>query len=166
MINYNKILSKISRKIKKLGNIKSFPNITKNGIWQTSEDGFWTGGFWIGLIWLMYKYTRQEEYLKLAYRWLEKLENRKNSKTFDLGFLFYPSFAKGFEITKDSKLKKIALNAADKLIELYNPNINFIHDLREINEITYGTVIIDIMPNLKLLWWAYEKTKIKKYLLY
>lgn len=157
------ILNNAVKKVDKSIKLKGFSHITENGKWITTSDGYWTGGFWVGLLWLSYKISGDEKYKKLAYNWLKLLERRKNDRTFNLGFLFYPSFVLGYEITKDDYLRKTALEAADTLLILFNKKTGFIYNDFTINSKKVGRTAIDVMPNLPLLWWAYEETGEDKY---
>jgi len=154
------VLNKI---VKSAAELTSFPHITDNGKWQTTEKGYWTGGFWVGLLWHAYKISGDEKYKESAYNWLKRLEGRKNDRTFDLGFLFYPSFVVGYEITKDSSLRRIALEAANNLSMLFHEKSGFVYHEITINGEKAGRTIIDVMMNLPLLWWAYEETGDKRY---
>jgi len=141
--------------------LKDFPHITKNGKWITTKDGYWTGGFWVGLLWFSYKMSGNEKYKKLAYNWLWKLERRKKDRTFDLGFLFFPSFVFGYELTGDNRLKRTAIEAANVLSTLSHAKTGFIYNKIEEN---IGRTAIDVMMNLQLLWWAYKETMDEKFL--
>lgn len=160
---WNNILSYVVERVDKSIKLNDFPHITENGKWITTKDGYWTGGFWICLLWFAYKITGDEMYKKLAYDWLKRLERRKNDKTFDLGFLFYPSFVLGYEITSDDYLKKTALEAASTLATLFNKKSGFVYKDFTLNGKKAGRVMIDVMMNLPLLWWAYEETDAEKY---
>lgn len=153
----NECVSKIKRSSRKL---RKFPHITKNGRWETTLDGYWTGGFWIGLLWLSFKLTNDRRYVKLAEHWLKLLEKRKRDKTFNLGFLFFPSFVLGYKITEDNSLKKATLESADNLATLLNDKASLI--CIPISK-KVGRTAIDVMMNLPLLWWAYEETGKEKY---
>jgi len=155
-----KILNKIDKNATRLS---GFPHITQNGKWITTMDGDWTGGFWVGLLWFSYKLTDEKRYEKLAYDWLKLLEKRKKDRTPDLGFLFYPSFALGYQITNDAQLKKTALEAANTLTTLFNEKANLIYDEKSIDAGKVGESAIDFMMNLQLLWWAHEETGEEKY---
>ena len=157
------ILSYAVKKVDQSIKLKDFPHITENGKWITTKDGYWTGGFWGGLLWYAYKITYDEKYRIEAYKWLKRLGSRRNSRTFDLGFLFYLSFALGHEITKDRDLRKIALEAADTLATRFNKKSGFVYNDFTLNGNKVGRTIIDVMMNLPLLWWAYDKTGDKKY---
>lgn len=162
-MDWNNIPNKAIEKVNQSIGIQHFPHITKDGRWVTTENGYWTGGFWVGLLWLTYKITGDRTYEHEAYNWAKKLEGRRDNKTFDLGFLFYPSFVVGYEITKDSSLRKIALEAANTLSTLFNKKSGFIYDEITINDKRAGRTIIDVMMNLPLLWWACEETDDEKY---
>lgn len=72
------------------------PHVPNKGKWQTTSAGCWAGGFSVGLLWLCYRFSEDERFMKWAYKWSRKLEIRRKDRTFDLGFLLYPSFALGF----------------------------------------------------------------------
>ncbi|HJH26824.1 MAG TPA: glucuronyl hydrolase, partial [Methanophagales archaeon] len=146
--------------------LNNFPHITEKGKWVTTEEGDWTGGFWIGLLWFSYKITGDEKYEESAYDWLKRLEKRKNDKNmlFDLGFMFYPSFVLGYEITNAGNLRKTALEAANTLSTLFHERAGFVYHEITIKGKKAGRTIIDVMMNLPLLWWAYEETKDAKFL--
>lgn len=163
-------LKKIEKNMEELKD--SFPFVTVNGKWaickeedwdlETFADGYWCNGFWIGMLWLAYKVTKNDKFKMKAYELCKLIESRKNSnKTHDLGFLFYPSFCVGYEVTKDNYLKNIALDAANSLLSRFNDKISAITVSGDPQE--SSLTAIDTMMNLPLLWWAYEKTGDKKY---
>ena len=144
-----------------------FPFVTVNGKWEICKDedwdlgifkdGYWCNGFWIGMLWLAYKVTKKEKFKSKAYELCKIIGPRKNSnKIHDLGFLFYPSFCVGYEITRDEQLKSVALSAADSLLSRFNNKIGAITVSGDTKK--SGLTAIDTMMNLPLLWWAYEKT--------
>lgn len=154
----NNILSIILTKTNKCLHLSGFPHITKNGRWITTRDGYWTGGFWIGLLWLSYKITKDKFYEEAAYNWAKRLEKRRFDKTFDLGFIFYPSFVLGYRITGDEYFRNIALEASENLLATYHEKSKFIHTFIKEDGKKIGRTIIDTMMNIPLLWWAYEET--------
>lgn len=155
------ILSKIDRTAREVKGI--FPHITEEGRWRTTTDGYWTGGYWIGLLWSAYAATKREKYLKWAREWAVLLEPRKNDKNPDLGHLFYPSFVKGYKITRNEKMKKIALEAANTLTTCLNVDTGFLYNEIEVGRKKAGMAIIDFMTVLPLLWWAHDETGDEKY---
>lgn len=143
--------------------LKDFPHITMNGKWQTTSDGDWTGGFWVGLLWSCYQLTCDEKYLRSAYQWLKRLETRKRERNFDLGFLFHSSFVSGYQTTKDDSLKKVALEAADTLSNLFHKKAGFIYNVFHSEDRKMGRTDIDAMMELPLLWWAHQETGDSRY---
>lgn len=158
VLSFDETLEFIEKKIVKTIKLKDFPFITENGKWIFKEDGYWTCGFFIGLLWHMYMKNQDQLYKETAYLWLKRLENRKESKIFDLGFLFYPSFVLGYKLTNDKYLKNVAMEAATNLLKLYDSKLQLIYSEYIINNKTIYRSIIDIMMNLSLLWWAFEES--------
>ena len=151
----NHALEKIEHSAYKLSD---FPHATGNGYWQPTPVDFWAGGFWIGLLWLAYTVNQEKRYKRWAYKWIRLLEPWKNHKSFNVGFLFYPSFVLGYKITKDDRFRNTSLAVADKLITFFNKESGFIYDEIVLNNKSIGRTAIDVMMNLPLLWWAYEET--------
>ena len=163
-------LKKIEKNMEELKD--SFPFVTTNRKWKICKEedwdlnifsnGYWCNGFWVGMLWLAYKVTKNEKFTRKAYELCKLIEPRKSSnKTHDLGFLFYPSFCIGYEITKDNYLKNVALDAANSLLSRFNDKIKAIIVLGEPEK--SGLTAIDTMMNLPLLWWAHEKTGNRRY---
>ena len=157
----NKVQEIVMMKVEKnMMRLKDFPHITEKWKWITTEDGDWTGGFWIGLLWYAYKISSDEKYKVEAYKWAKGLEIRKNDRTYDLGFLFHPSFALGYGLTNDARLEGMALKVANTLSTLSHAKTGFIYN--KVDERS-GRTAIDVMMNLRLLWWAYKETGDEKY---
>ncbi|MGI6544443.1 MAG: glycoside hydrolase family 88 protein [Limnochordia bacterium] len=141
-----------------------FPHITENHIWQTSGTGDWTGGFFVGELWLMAaEAEKRNDPLAAVWRsqaltWTRRLEQRiTDTGTHDLGFLFMPSWVEAYRQTGDERWRIGALQAAESLSKRYTPG-GFIQSWGKIGEPPYaGTVIIDNMMNLALLYWAAEE---------
>lgn len=157
-MTYADIFELIINKIERCLNLKGFPNITKNGKWTVTKDGFWTGGFWVGLLWFAYILTDENKYLLHAYRFAKKLEKRCKDKTFDVGFLFYPSFVLGYKVTNDEYFKKVALTSVLTMTTLFDKKIGFIYNIIRDGSQIIGRTIIDVMMNIPLLLWAYSET--------
>ena len=164
------VLKKIEKNMNELKD--SFPFVTVNGKWEICKEedwdleifsnGYWCNGFWIGMLWLAHKVTKNDKFKNKAYELCKLIESRKDSnKIHDLGFLFYPSFCVGYDITGDDYLKEVAMTAADSLLSRFNDKINAITVSRDPKE--SGLTAIDTMMNLPLLWWSYEETKDKRY---
>lgn len=117
----------------------------------------WCSGFWPGILWMDFNYTTSEAVHKAAIGYTNALALLAEQPAFDhdLGFLIINSFLKGYEQTKDSHYKKIALRAADTLATLYNKKVGTILSWpRHVKDYGGHNTIMDNMMNLELLFWA------------
>lgn len=132
--------------------LTAFPHTTHQGRWDQSPHGRWTGGHWVGLLWIGYLLTRKEQWADDAAAWARRLESRcRDTSTHDMGFLFEPSFVRGWSITRDPYYRGIALQAAESLLTRYRRHGQYI---RAWDHGRDGRAIIDTIMNLSLLFWA------------
>jgi unsaturated chondroitin disaccharide hydrolase len=138
-----------------------FPHVAHHRGWDTSGDeewkqlvnGYWTGGFWIGMLWLCHHLTGDDYFKDNARRWLQKLSPRAGARLIhDVGFLFYPSAALPFALTREKDLQITAKRAAYTMLRLFDKGRGCIpiQDTEEHKDV----LAIDTMMNLPLLWWA------------
>lgn len=139
-----------------------FPHVTEELMWQTSRSGDWTGGFFPGLLWLAQEeasrrgdVSNADVFRTEAIRWIERLAPRQSDTgTHDLGFLFVPTWVEAYRRTGEDRWRVGALQAARSLSQRFAPG-GFIQSWGAIGQGPYaGTVIIDNMMNLELLYWA------------
>ncbi|CAH1226940.1 Unsaturated glucuronyl hydrolase [Paenibacillus allorhizoplanae] len=160
------ITDKTKRNAAKYGD--RLPAHTKDGVYEFSENGFWTGGFWTGLNWLSYELTGDESFIRTARdsypRLLKRLYDTPETLDHDIGFLYSLSFVADYKITGNPEALKVALDAADRLAERFNEKGQFIQAWNvwkqgdPFSEENRGRIIIDCMYNLPLLFWASEIT--------
>ena len=148
-----------------------FPHVTEGGRWRRlkvetsghwSEQGWshgnWTAGFSTGFLWRLYEHTGDARWADAAASRLPDLEPRADDpNTHDIGFLFWPSFALGAELTGDAHLRAVGLRAARTLASRLQPGGYLaawgpLHDRRSRESST-----IDTMMNLPLLWWSQDE---------
>lgn len=146
----------VARTRTNLSRLDAFPHTTSHGRWRTSEHGRWTAGHWIGIIWLAYLQTGDADLRDAAYRWAVRLEPRKgDTSTHDMGFLFYPSFVRGYRITGDRYFRDVALEAARALATRFHTPGEYIQAWDEAEDPVHrGRTIVDTVMNLPLLLWA------------
>ena len=117
----------------------------------------WCSGFWPGILWMDYQFTRNERIKHMAEGYTRSLEFLANQPAYDhdLGFIVINSFLKGYEQTQNENYKQIALQCADTLATLFNPNVGTILSWpRHVNDYGGHNTIMDNMINLELLFWA------------
>lgn len=119
----------------------------------------WTSGFWGGLNYLLYNYTKNEDYLTTAKN-CEVLMD-EGFKDFsrlhhDVGFQWHICSGAGYRITGDEASRVRNFYAATMLSSRYVPSGGFIRawngTWRELD--TSGLTIIDCLMNITLLYWA------------
>ena len=144
-----------------LATVTDFPEYTEGDHWFCAADGGWTGGHWTGLLWLASAQTGDKNLEAAARHWTTRLSPRQHdTTTHDLGFLFELSHILGANITRDTTLKRPALQAAQTLIRRYNPKGGYIQAWGPLDGTAdqRGRTIIDTMMNLNLLFWATKET--------
>ncbi|MFI9809061.1 glucuronyl hydrolase [Streptomyces sp. NPDC052301] len=146
--------------------VSAFPVGTKFEKWVYSQNGDWVGGFWPGTLWMAYLYSKDEEFRTLALDSARRLAPRRyDTTTHDLGFLFCPSWVTAWRLTGEDSWRAGALQAADSLIQRYNPRGRFIRAWGALDDPkNAGRVIMDTMMNLDLLAFASRQTGDGKYL--
>lgn len=157
-----------------------FPHVTdKSGRWQCVDPGVggswdehgwhhghWTGGFWPGMLWLAYDVSKKSEFRKWAERDVKYFLSRSNDEsTHDIGFLIYPTFGLGLEITQNKEYKQVVLTAAETLARRYVSTGGYLTAWGPPSEPrSKGTSAIDTMMNLPLLFQAFRYTENKSFL--
>jgi unsaturated chondroitin disaccharide hydrolase len=143
-----------------LARLDGFPYWTEQGRWLTEQRGRWTGGHWLGIIWMAYLRTGDPALLEAAYAWSRRLEPRKtDTTTHDMGFLFYPSFVRGYRMTGDPYFRDVALTAAESLTTRFNPNGGYLQAWDDTGRPeNRGRTIVDTAMNLPFLLWAEAET--------
>ncbi|MBQ4526904.1 MAG: glycoside hydrolase family 88 protein [Clostridia bacterium] len=135
---------------------------SENYVYSSTENKGWTEGFWTGMLWLAYEYTQDPKYKSAAAiqcnGFRDRLDKNVALQHHDIGFLYYLSCVKGYEITGMESMKETALLAADKLLERYNEKGKYIQAWGEFGKESEQRLIIDTMMNLELLYWAYNQT--------
>lgn len=140
---------------------------SEDGFYQATENRDWTTGFWTGEIWLAYEFTKDER-LKAAgdiqmKDFLNRIDNRIDVETHDLGFLYSPSCVAGYKLTGSPVGKEAALKAADELITRFHKKGEFIQAWGPLGAPDNYRLIIDCLLNLPLLYWATDETGDEKY---
>ncbi|MGN6188523.1 MAG: glycoside hydrolase family 88 protein [Conexibacter sp.] len=163
----------VRRTAQRLEGTGEFPHVTDGGRWRTWradvlggwqgdawDHGNWTCGFWVGLLWMAHRRTGGDVFRDWAYAASELLEPRQDDEnTHDIGFVFYPSFALGSELTGDERLRAPALQAARTLARRRIPAGGYLQSWGPLGHpLARRSTAIDTMMNLPLLWWASRVT--------
>ncbi len=146
-----------------------FSRDMQGGRWLTTEHCDWSGGHWVGLLLNAYRWSGDNYFLDEAKKKLNAVKMRVNDDDEFLGFIFRYSYAHLADMLKSDEYKATAIQAADRLLEMYNGKIGLIplgSQCRIVGTNIKGSNLagVDdaIIPNT-LLFWASEKTSDKKY---
>ena len=135
---------------------------SSNQFYTEDQNNQWTNGFWTGELWLAYEYSGNKKFLETAMAhtksFRNRAENRVETDTHDLGFLYSPSCVAAYKLTGDAEARKTALMAADMLLERFHEKGQFLQAWGALNEPGNYRLIIDCLLNLPLLYWASEET--------
>lgn len=151
----------IDRTLTELPNDSALPrsiDIDKNK-WLTTTPYDWTSGFWPGILWYNYENSDKltDKLQALAYTERQRpLVDKGHVPDHDIGFQLLCSFGHAYANTGRCEYKKILLEGATKLADLYNPKVGTIlswpHAVKD-NGWPHNT-IMDNMMNLQLLFFA------------
>ena len=136
---------------------KIVDGVDENGVHKEVKPTWWTVGFWGGLNYLMYNYTKNEEYLKTAKQQEILLDAglcQVETIHHDVGFMWHQLSAVGYKLTGDQNSKTRALFAASTLYSRFIPSGGFIRAWNGKNAENWS--IVDCLMNLPLLYWASE----------
>jgi unsaturated chondroitin disaccharide hydrolase len=150
------VVNETIERIGALGAMEGFPLATQGGRWRMDPAGTWTAGFWPGQLWLAHLLTDDSRFADAALaKCLSLARDHLHDETHDLGMLFYPSLVRGWQITGDAGLRRVAMQAAERLALRFNPAGLFIRAIGPMETTEQnGYVIVDTLMNLPLLFWA------------
>jgi unsaturated chondroitin disaccharide hydrolase len=134
----------------------------RNGFDEGSNFG-WTTSFWPGMLWLAYDLTGNNVYRRGAERYIqsfvERLENRIDLDTHDVGFLYTLACVAPWRLTGNTQAKQTALWAAEHLMARYHEKVGIIQAWGSLDHPEQrGSTIIDSLMNMSLLYWASAET--------
>ena len=144
---------------------EGFPYYVQNGRYVLN-DGEWGGGFFIGILWHYYRMLREdgsmeeaERVLRLIQRKMEELAPLRFRPTFDVGFMFFYSAVRGYQILGDERWLQYARDAVETQKSRFHPAARMIYHDYRFDERRYTGSIIDTLPDVVLLWWAAKELK-------
>jgi unsaturated chondroitin disaccharide hydrolase len=133
-----------------------YPMYTLNGRWKHSGESWthWCDGFLPGMMWIFYERTGQEHWLERAVPYTRALEPRKYDRNVhDLGFLFWSTYKRWYDLTSDPILKEIMITAGQTLALRFKDKGGYLCSF-----IGPQSLFIDIMMNVGIIFYAAQQT--------
>lgn len=139
-----------------------------NLIYPPEPNKEWTSSFWLGELFLSKELSQSDKYDSLIdiqmNEFKKRLDNDYELDHHDIGFLYTLSSVADYKVNGTSKSKKMAVKAANRLMERFSEVSGIIQawgDLEDTKE--SGRMIIDCLMNLPLLYFASNVTGEDKY---
>ena len=128
----------------------------------------WVASFWTGQLWLAYSITGTEQFknsARMRREYFKTVLETPEWHDHDLGFLFILSSIADYKLTGDLASREMALRAADFLAARWRQPLPFVmcwnpqaRDKDEFAQRKVGTLNIDSMQGMSLLYWAAKET--------
>jgi len=133
-----------------------FPMYTQAGKWKHSGESWthWCDGFLGGMMWIFYSHTGQDRWLEKAMHYSRLIEHRKlDGNVHDLGFLFWSTYQRWFELSGDSEIQQVVITAGETMGTRYQEKGGYLCSF-----IGRESLFIDIMMNIGIVFYAALQT--------
>jgi unsaturated chondroitin disaccharide hydrolase len=133
-----------------------FPMYTTRGVWRTGSETWtnWCEGFLGGQLWILYEHTRDSSWYQRASHYSLLIEPRKVDRSVhDLGFLFWSTWKRWFDLTGDEHLKRVVIEAGQTLALRFQEKGQYLHSF-----LGPDSLFIDIMMNVGIIFYAAQQT--------
>ncbi len=133
-----------------------FPLYTVNGKWDFQTDSWtnWCEGFLGGQLWILAQHTGREDLRAAAEHYSMLIKERQYDHTVhDLGFLFWSTWRRWFELTGDRSRDKVVVQAGRTMALRFNEKGRFLRSF-----LAEDSLFIDIMMNVGVIFYAAQRT--------
>jgi unsaturated chondroitin disaccharide hydrolase len=134
----------------------AFPLYTTGGRWQHEGEAWtnWCEGFLGGMLWIFAQQTGDAWWRARAEHYARLIEHRKHDRTVhDLGFLFWPTWKRWYDLTGDPAINAVVVEAGRTLA------LRFVERGRYLRSfVAPESCFIDIMMNVGIIFHAAQQT--------
>jgi unsaturated chondroitin disaccharide hydrolase len=138
----------------------AFPLYTEDGKWVVDGEAWtnWCEGFLGGELWMLAGRAADAEarstFRAKAQHYSELIEDRKTDDTVhDLGFLFWSTYRRWFQLTGDTTLNEVLITAGRTTASRYREVGGYMPSFRQPD-----SLFIDIMMNIHMALYAAQQT--------
>lgn len=133
-----------------------FPMYTVQGKWKHSGEAWtnWCEGFLGGQLWMMFKHTGDAYWREKAEHYSLLVEHRKTDRdVHDLGFVFWSSWKRWYDLTGDERLNEVIIQAGQTMGLRFKEKGQYLRSF-----VADESLFIDIMMNVGIVFYAAQQT--------
>ena len=133
-----------------------FPIYTTRGLWELTGEAWtnWCEGFLGGQLWLVFMHNHDPWYQEQAEHYSTLLEHRKGDRSVhDLGFLFWPTWKRWFDLDGQPELREVVIAAGQTLALRFREKGAYLRSF-----LSEDSLFIDIMMNVGIIFFAAQTT--------
>ena len=133
-----------------------FPLYTADGQWVVDGEAWtnWCEGFLTGELWMLAERTGDPWFRERAEHYSRLIEPRKDDRdVHDLGFLFWSTWRRWYELTGDPAKDAVVVHAGRTLAMRFNERGRYLRSF-----LAADSLFIDIMMNVGIIFYAAART--------
>jgi unsaturated chondroitin disaccharide hydrolase len=133
-----------------------YPMFTEDGKWEHDKQAWtrWCDGFLPGMMWIFARRTDDPEWFNRAEHYSLGLEERKHDRdVHDLGFVFWSTFKRWFDLTGDPALNEVVITAGTTMGHRFNEKGRYLRSF-----VAPESCFIDIMMNICIIFYAAQQS--------
>jgi unsaturated chondroitin disaccharide hydrolase len=133
-----------------------FPLYTVGGVWAVDSEAWtnWCEGFLGGQLWMLAQRTGDQDLREKAEHYSRLIEERKHDRdVHDLGFLFWSTWRRWYELTGDASIDETVVQAGRTLALRFNEKGRYLRSF-----LAPDSLFIDIMMNVGIIFYAAQRT--------
>lgn len=133
-----------------------FPMYTRQGRWVLEGEAWtnWCEGFLCGQLWLLHQHSGDPTWRRAAEHYSRLIEPRKTDRSVhDLGFLFWSSWKRWYDLTGDPAIQAVILEAGQTLALRFQEKGRYLRSF-----LAADSLFIDIMMNVGIIFYAAQQT--------
>jgi unsaturated chondroitin disaccharide hydrolase len=134
----------------------AFPMVTENGRWKFGGESWtnWCEGFLGGQLWLLAEHSEDPYWRSQAEHYSRLIEPRKTDRSVhDLGFLFWSTYKRWFDLTGDPALQAVLVEAGHTMGCRFKEKGSYLRSF-----LAEDSLFIDIMMNVGIVFYAAQQS--------
>jgi len=133
-----------------------YPMFTEGGKWTHGKQAWtrWCDGFLPGMMWIFARRSGDPDWINRAEHYSRGLEERKlDREVHDLGFVFWSTYKRWFDLTGDPALNDVVVTAGTTMGYRFNERGKFLRSF-----VAPESCFIDIMMNIGIIYYAAQQS--------